>query len=74
MIADSQIGVDPTVSVHFLRSTLTDERGGDEIDRDLDEMIQVDPYNGDSPSKRKDSELTRVLAILDSLEEERRSV
>jgi len=39
-----------------------------EIDNLLDDEIQVDPYDGDPPSKRKDSELNRVLSILDSLE------
>lgn len=32
-----------------------------------DDLIEVDPYNGDPPSKRKDAELDRVLALLDSL-------
>jgi hypothetical protein len=41
----------------------------DPIDSELDEEIVIDPYNGDPPSKRKDSELARVLSILDSLEE-----
>ncbi len=71
MIAGGQAEVDPKATEHFLRCITADERGVDEIDRDLDEMIQSDPYNGDPPSKRKDSELARVLSILDSLEEER---
>lgn len=37
-------------------------------DDDLDDMIQVDPYAGDPPSKRKDKESARLLAILDNLE------
>jgi hypothetical protein len=40
----------------------------DDIDAELDEMIHVDPYNGDPPSKRKDREISRVLGLLDSLE------
>ena len=33
-----------------------------------DDLINVDPFNGDPPSKRSDKELARTLAILDSLE------
>jgi hypothetical protein len=40
----------------------------DEIDDQLDDMIHVDPYNGDPPSRRKDREISRVLGLLDSLE------
>jgi hypothetical protein len=40
----------------------------DDIDAELDDMIQVDPYNGDPPSRRKDREISRVLGLLDSLE------
>jgi len=38
-------------------------------DDDIDELLVTDPFNGDPPSKRKDSELARVLSILDSLEQ-----
>jgi len=55
--------------LHFQKSIRTDERGIDEIDRMLDEQIEVDPYNGDPPSKRSDKEISRVLSILDSLDE-----
>ena len=41
----------------------------DPIDEDYDDLVQVDQYSGDPPSKRKDSELARVLLILDSLDE-----
>lgn len=41
------------------------------IDDDLDERIVIDPFNGDPPSKRKDAETARLLAILDSLPMER---
>ena len=68
MIAVSQSGVEPKAKEHFLRCISVDKHGVDSIDRDLDEMIQVDPYNGDPPSRRKDRELARVLSILDSLE------
>lgn len=71
MIAVSQPGGEPKAEEHSLRCLIVDERGVDSIDRDLDLMIEVDPYNGDPPSKRKDSELARVLSILDSLEVER---
>jgi hypothetical protein len=35
---------------------------------DFDDLLQVAPYVGDPPSKRKSTETARVLAILDSLE------
>lgn len=35
---------------------------------DFDDLLQVDPYAGDPPSKRKSTETARVLAILDTLE------
>ena len=38
----------------------------DDID---DDLINVDPYAGDPPSKRSDREIARTLAILDSLQE-----
>jgi hypothetical protein len=51
------------------RDSLTDRSAAwDEIDDHLDEMIQVDPYNGNPPSRRKDREISRVLGLLDSLE------
>ena len=34
----------------------------------FDDLLQVDPYAGDPPLKRKRTETARVLAILDSLE------
>jgi hypothetical protein len=40
----------------------------DEIDELLDEHIVIDPFNGDPPSRRKDKETNRLLAILDGLE------
>ncbi len=51
------------------RDSLTDRNAAwDEIEAELDDMIQVDPYNGDPPSRRKDREVSRVLGLLDSLE------
>jgi hypothetical protein len=59
----------PSIAGHHSAGCFsTDDCGRDEIDCGFDEMVQVDPYNGDPPSKRKDSELARVLSILDSLE------
>lgn len=43
----------------------------DPIGYDQDDLLEVDPYSGEPPSKRKDSELARVLLILDSLDDER---
>jgi hypothetical protein len=58
---------------HFRRSLgdvgkLVSDDDLDDIDAELDEMIQVDPYNGNPPSRRKDREISRVLGLLDSLE------
>lgn len=38
------------------------------VDRELDDMIVVDPYEVHAPSRRSDKELGRVLSILDELE------
>ncbi len=35
---------------------------------DFYDLLQVAPYAGDPPSKRKGTETARVLAVLDSLE------
>jgi hypothetical protein len=40
----------------------------DEFDDELDDEIQVDPYAGDPPSRRSDKAISRILAVLDSLE------
>ena len=37
--------------------------------RSIDELMQLDPYAGDPPSKRSDKETDRLLSILDSLDE-----
>jgi hypothetical protein len=37
---------------------------------DFDDLV-VDPFNGDPPSRRKDSEVDRVNALLDSIAAER---
>ena len=74
--------IERLVSDHERRSPSTDAQAElpppsyhDDIfdlsDRELDEMIEVDPYDGDPPSRRSDKELGRVLSILDSLEAER---
>ena len=44
------------------------EKSLEVIDDELDEHITIDPYDGDPPSKRKDKESARLLAILDNLE------
>jgi hypothetical protein len=41
-----------------------------EADHDeIDELMQLDPYAGDPPSKRSDKETDRLLSILDALDE-----
>ncbi len=67
MKADGQTGVAASATEHFLRCRSVDDRGVDEIDRDLDEMIEVDPGDFNPPSRRKDSELARMLDLLDNL-------
>ena len=57
-----------TVAAHelfrdHLRSLLTD----DDLD-DLDDLIEVDPGDFNPPSRKKDAELARTLAILDDIE------
>lgn len=58
------------ISVGEFESIRREMLGGLVTQHDFDDIdLEVDPYNGDPPSKRKDSELARVLSILDSLEE-----
>lgn len=38
-------------------------------DQENDDLIHIDPYAGDPPSKLKDNALAHILSILDSLEE-----
>ena len=52
---------------HFACCISTDQCGRDEIDRELDEMIEVDPYNREPPSRKSDKEISRVIDILDNL-------
>lgn len=54
---------------HFLRCLSVDERGVDFVDLDLDEMIQVDPYEVHAPSKRSDKEVAALLTVFDNLED-----
>jgi hypothetical protein len=54
---------------HQWRESIATDRPFDEVDLMLDEHLQVDPYNGDPPSRRKDKELANLLGLLDSLEE-----
>jgi hypothetical protein len=57
---------------HFLRCISTDERGLDEIDREIDEdfddLVVVDPYEVHAPSRRSDKDLGEFLSLIDSLE------
>ena len=55
-----------TINEHalFLDSLLTPQ----DLD-EIDELMQLDPYAGDPPSKRSDKETDRLLSILDSLDE-----
>lgn len=45
-----------------------DDQGRDAIDREIDDFIEIDPFNGDPPSRRKDKELAAMLDLLDSLQ------
>lgn len=56
--------------LHFQRSIVTNCEGRDEIDRGIDDMIVVDPFERHAPSRRSDKELAAVLAILDELNTE----
>lgn len=53
---------------HLQRCTPTNDFGEDEIDRMLDDMIVVDPYELHAPSRRSDKDLGAFLSLLDSLE------
>ena len=50
----------------FIASLLT-QADHDEIDAELDDMIEVPWPELNPPSRRKDSEVNRVLSILDNL-------
>ncbi len=53
---------------HFRRSLATDDEGRDEIDRGLDDDRVEVPWPEVNPTtRRKDSEVTRLLDILDNL-------
>ena len=49
---------------HLRRSLSTDDQGRD---RDLDEMIQVDPCVSGTNNRRSDKDLARMLDLIDSL-------
>jgi hypothetical protein len=57
--------------IDFRKSIAVPDRTYDEIDLDaeLDDHLQVDPYAGDPPGRRSDKELGRLLDLLDSLGE-----
>ncbi len=53
---------------HSRRSLATDDQGRDEIDRGLDDdRVEVPWPEVNPPTRRKDSEVTRLLDILDNL-------
>ena len=53
---------------HFQRSLSTNDQGRDEIDRELgDDLVEVPWPETNPPSRRKDSEVARMLDLLDSL-------
>jgi len=53
--------------LHFRRSLATDDCGRDEIDRELDEHLQIDPYVTGTNNRRSDKELARMLSLIDNL-------
>jgi hypothetical protein len=59
LAADRRVSVEK--HAEFQRSLTTH---GDE---GFDDLIEIDPFNGDPPSKRKDSEIGKLLNLLDSL-------
>lgn len=56
-----------TTDRHFARCISTDSCGRDEIDRELDDLIEVDPYNREPSSRKPDKEIFSALDILDNL-------
>ena len=52
---------------HEWRESLTPDSRYDEIDRELDDMIVVDPYEVHGPSRRSDKSLGAFLNLIDSL-------
>jgi hypothetical protein len=52
---------------HALRSLSTDDAGRDAIDRDDDNLIEVPWPEVNPPSRRKDSEIGKLLDLLDHL-------
>jgi hypothetical protein len=50
---------------HEWRESISTPADHDEID----DLMQLDPYAGDPPSKRSDKETDRLLSILDALDE-----
>jgi hypothetical protein len=56
---------------HFLRCISTDERGLDEIDREIDEdfddLVEIDPYVTGTNNRRSDRDLAKMLELIDNL-------
>lgn len=59
--------VTPDDQLHFQRCISTDERGVDAIDRDLDDDLVVPWADINPPARRKDSEVSKLLDLLDNL-------
>lgn len=71
---DIALGASKPISVsdhHAIRremlAGLLHERDFDDIDLEVDELIQVDPYLTGTNNRRSDKELARMLDIIDSL-------
>jgi hypothetical protein len=67
LVSASKRRVTPDDQLHFRRCISTDERGVDEIDREIDEHLQIDPYVTGTNSRRSDAELARMLELIDNL-------
>jgi hypothetical protein len=52
---------------HAARCLNIDGCGRDEIDRELDDCVLIDPYVSGAPSRRSDKELARILNLIDNL-------
>jgi len=51
---------------HHTKCIFTDSQGRDLID--LDDLIEVDPYNREPSSRKSDKSLSSLLSILDNLQ------
>ena len=62
---------EPATDRHFVKSIVTDSQGRDmlDLDRSLDDMLVMDPYEAHAPSRRSDKDVANMLALLDNLEQ-----